>query len=83
MLLNDGKAFFFEGNLPFMILMQYHISCVFIFQDTRYTLLQLKSGQQASWIGYAVALHLIKDYDMAFRVLEEFRKTQEDVSVLL
>ena len=45
-------------------------------QDTRYQLLVLRPGQRASWIGYAMAYHLLKDYNMALRILEEFRKTQ-------
>lgn len=36
----------------------------------------LRPAQRASWIGYAMAYHLLKDYDMAIQVLEEFRKTQ-------
>lgn len=39
----------------------------------------LRPIQRASWIGYAMAHHLLKNYDMAFQVLEEFRKTQSDV----
>ena len=46
------------------------------FQDTRYQLLVLRPGQRASWIGYAMAYHLRKDYSMALRILEEFCKTQ-------
>ena len=52
------------------------ILSVRIFQDTRYQLLVLRPAQRASWIGYAMAYHLLKDYDMALRVLEEYRKTQ-------
>lgn len=58
-------------------MLQVHMRDMEGYRDTRYILLQLKSGQQASWIGYGVALHLVKDYDMAFTVLEEFRKTQQ------
>lgn len=47
------------------------------YKDTRYQLLCLRPAQRASWIGYAMAFHLIKDYEMAFSVLEEFRKTQQ------
>lgn len=47
-----------------------------ILQETRYQLLVLRPGQRASWIGYAMAYHLLEDYDMALNVLEEFRKTQ-------
>jgi len=47
-----------------------------LFQDTRYQLLVLRPAQRASWIGYAMAYHLLKDYDMALKVLEEYRKTQ-------
>lgn len=46
------------------------------YRDTRYQLLVLRPGQRASWIGYAMAYHLLKDYDMALKILEEFRKTQ-------
>ncbi|KAL8189827.1 UNVERIFIED_CONTAM: N-alpha-acetyltransferase 16, NatA auxiliary subunit, partial [Gekko kuhli] len=45
--------------------------------ETRYQLLQLRPTQRASWIGYAIAYHLLKDYDMALKLLEEFRKTQQ------
>lgn len=40
-------------------------------------MLVLRPAQRASWIGYAMAYHLLKDYDMALQVLEEFRKTQQ------
>ncbi|CAI9732064.1 N-alpha-acetyltransferase 15, auxiliary subunit-like [Octopus vulgaris] len=46
------------------------------YRDTRYQLLVLRPGQRASWIGYAMAYHLLRDYDMALKILEEFRKTQ-------
>ncbi|XP_068924750.1 N-alpha-acetyltransferase 16, NatA auxiliary subunit isoform X5 [Petaurus breviceps papuanus] len=46
-------------------------------EETRYQLLQLRPTQRASWIGYAIAYHLLKDYDMALKLLEEFRKTQQ------
>ncbi|KAJ7376307.1 N-alpha-acetyltransferase 15, NatA auxiliary subunit [Desmophyllum pertusum] len=46
------------------------------YRETRYQLLKLRPGQRASWIGYAISYHLLKDYDTAFTILEEFRKTQ-------
>ncbi|XP_038166054.1 N-alpha-acetyltransferase 16, NatA auxiliary subunit isoform X2 [Arvicola amphibius] len=46
-------------------------------RETRYQLLQLRPTQRASWIGYAIAYHLLKDYDMALKLLEEFRQTQQ------
>lgn len=46
------------------------------YRDTRYQLLVLRPGQRASWIGYAMSYHLLKDYEMAIKILEEFRKTQ-------
>lgn len=49
----------------------------FLLKETRYQLLQLRPTQRASWIGYAIAYHLLKDYDMALKLLEEFRKTQQ------
>ncbi len=50
---------------------------VFSFQDTRYQLFQLRPTQRASWIGFAMSHHLLSDYDMALKILEEFRKTQQ------
>ncbi|KAF6084559.1 N-alpha-acetyltransferase 16, NatA auxiliary subunit [Phyllostomus discolor] len=47
------------------------------YRETRYQLLQLRPTQRASWIGYAIAYHLLKDYDMALKLLEEFRQTQQ------
>lgn len=46
-------------------------------KETRYQLLQLRPAQRASWIGYAIAYHLLEDYEMAAKILEEFRKTQQ------
>ncbi|KAE9543854.1 hypothetical protein AGLY_001978, partial [Aphis glycines] len=44
--------------------------------DTRYQLFMLRPTQRASWIGYAMAYHLLNDHDMALKILETFRKTQ-------
>ena len=38
----------------------------------------LKPGQHQSWIGFAMAYHLVHDFDMAQSVLEEYRKTQQE-----
>uniref|UniRef100_A0A8C2PK34 N-alpha-acetyltransferase 16, NatA auxiliary subunit n=1 Tax=Capra hircus TaxID=9925 RepID=A0A8C2PK34_CAPHI len=51
------------------------------YRETRYQLLQLRPTQRASWIGYAIAHHLLKDYEMALKLLEEFRQTQQ-VSII-
>lgn len=45
-------------------------------QDTRYQLLKARPAQRSSWVGYALSYHLIKDYTMALKVMEEYRKTQ-------
>ncbi|CAK8697492.1 unnamed protein product [Clavelina lepadiformis] len=58
-------------------MLQVHMRDLEGYRETRYTLLQLKPGQRASWIGYAIANHLLKDYMVAFKVLEEFGKTQQ------
>ncbi|XP_040123092.1 N-alpha-acetyltransferase 16, NatA auxiliary subunit isoform X2 [Oryx dammah] len=47
------------------------------YRETRYQLLQLRPTQRASWIGYAIAHHLLRDYEMALKLLEEFRQTQQ------
>lgn len=46
------------------------------YKETRYQLLVLRPGQRASWIGYAMAFHLLKEYDMALKIIEAFRNTQ-------
>lgn len=51
--------------------------CSIVLQETRYQLLQLRPAQRASWIGYAIAYHLLEDYEMAAKIIEEFRKTQQ------
>jgi len=56
---------------------------LFCWQDTRHQLFKLKPAQRASWIGFAMAYHLMKDYDMAFKILEAFRKTQNVSRVIL
>ncbi|KAK1803966.1 hypothetical protein P4O66_003902 [Electrophorus voltai] len=48
------------------------------YTETRYQLLQLRPAQRASWIGYAIAYHLLQDYEMAAKIVEEFRKTQQN-----
>jgi len=45
------------------------------YRDTRHSLLRLRPGQRASWIGFAMAYHLLHDYVNALQVLEDFRKT--------
>lgn len=51
------------------------------YRDTRYQLLQLRPTQRVSWIGYAMAYHLLKDYDIALNILEEFAKTQQTKNI--
>ncbi|KAK6637267.1 N-alpha-acetyltransferase 15, NatA auxiliary subunit [Polyplax serrata] len=45
------------------------------YRDTRYQLFMLRPTQRASWIGFAMAYHLIGEYEMALKILEAFRKT--------
>ncbi len=47
------------------------------FQETRQQLFQLRPTQRASWIGFAMSYHLLDDHEMALKILEEFRKTQQ------
>jgi len=47
------------------------------YKETRHQLFQLRPTQRASWIGFAMSYHLMEDYDMALKILEEFRKTQK------
>ncbi|VDK71145.1 unnamed protein product [Anisakis simplex] len=41
-------------------------------KDSRYRLLILRPQQRFAWIGYATAYHLLKDYDMALKIVNEF-----------
>ncbi|VDN05705.1 unnamed protein product [Thelazia callipaeda] len=42
------------------------------YRDSRYRLLMLRPQQRIAWIGYATAYHLLKDYDMALKIVNEF-----------
>lgn len=48
------------------------------YKDTRYKLFELRPTQRASWIGYAMSFHLLKDFSTALKIIEEFRKTMQD-----
>merc|ERR1719431_378732 len=50
------------------------------YKETRHQLFQLRPTQRASWIGFAMSYHLMEDYEMALKILEEFRKTQKKPS---
>ena len=53
------------------------------YRDTRYRLLTLRPTQRHSWIGYAMSYHLLHDYDMALKILNEYKKTQMVDSLVL
>ncbi|WKX99571.1 hypothetical protein Q1695_014448 [Nippostrongylus brasiliensis] len=42
------------------------------YKESRYHLLRLRPTQRVSWIGYATAYHLLKDYEKALTILAEF-----------
>ena len=52
-----------------------------ILKDTRYQLLKLRPAQRGSWVGYAVAYHMLADYEMAIKVMGEYRNTQNVAQV--
>lgn len=58
-------------------MLQIHVRDLEGYRDTRYQLFMLRPTQRVSWIGYAMAYHLLKDFDMAVSILEEFRKTSQ------
>uniref|UniRef100_A0A2P2HYW5 N-alpha-acetyltransferase 15, NatA auxiliary subunit-like n=1 Tax=Hirondellea gigas TaxID=1518452 RepID=A0A2P2HYW5_9CRUS len=47
------------------------------YRETRYKLFELRPTHRASWIGYAMSFHLLKDYSSALKIIEEFRKTMQ------
>ncbi|EDV46699.1 N-alpha-acetyltransferase 16, NatA auxiliary subunit [Drosophila erecta] len=49
------------------------------YKETRYHLFMLRPSQHASWIGFAMSYHLLRDYDMANSILEEFSQSQTSI----
>uniref|UniRef100_A0A0N4ZVC9 N-alpha-acetyltransferase 16, NatA auxiliary subunit n=1 Tax=Parastrongyloides trichosuri TaxID=131310 RepID=A0A0N4ZVC9_PARTI len=47
------------------------------FRDTCYSLLSTKGMNKAVWMGYAVAHHLLGDYDMALKTLDLYQKSSQ------
>ena len=41
----------------------------------------MRPAQRSSWVGYALAYHMMGDYDMALKVMAEYRKTQSHPQV--
>lgn len=46
------------------------------FKETRYKILQLKTSQKYSWIGYCFALYLCGEYSSSNLLIEEFKKNR-------
>ncbi|KAH8238243.1 hypothetical protein KR032_001519 [Drosophila birchii] len=46
------------------------------YKETRHHLFTLRPSQQASWIGFAMSYHLLRDYEMANSILETFSQSQ-------
>ncbi|KAK0416501.1 hypothetical protein QR680_012527 [Steinernema hermaphroditum] len=42
------------------------------YRDSRFKLLKLRSGARMSWISYATAYHLLKNYDMASKIVDTY-----------
>lgn len=47
------------------------------FKKSRLDMLSLRPTLRASWIGYAIANHLLEERETAFAILEEFRNTTQ------
>ncbi|XP_012285201.1 N-alpha-acetyltransferase 15, NatA auxiliary subunit [Orussus abietinus] len=45
------------------------------YKDTRYQLFMLRPAQRASWIGFAISYHLLRDYETALKILDTFRNS--------
>ncbi|VDM59394.1 unnamed protein product [Angiostrongylus costaricensis] len=50
------------------------------YKESRYHLLRLRPTQRVSWIGYATAYHLLKDYEKALNILAEFLQNNKPSS---
>lgn len=59
-------------------MLQIHMRDLEGYRDTRYQLFMLRPAPKVSWIGYAMAYHLLKDYDMAISILDALHKTSVD-----
>lgn len=46
------------------------------YSESRFQLFKLRPTQRASWIGFALSLHLLEEYETATNILEEFRKSE-------
>ncbi|OQR72637.1 N-alpha-acetyltransferase 15 [Tropilaelaps mercedesae] len=47
------------------------------YHETRHKLFTLRPTQKASWIGFAMSYHLLDDYEMAVKLIDEFLKIQK------
>ena len=54
-------------------MLQVHIRDLNAFKETRYTLLGLRPSHRVNWIAYAIAHHLLKEYDVAIKLLDQLR----------
>lgn len=59
-------------------MLQIHMRDLEGYRDTRYQLFMLRPAPKVSWIGYAMAYHLLKDFDMAVSILDALHKTSVD-----
>lgn len=57
------------------------IRLVFSIKDSRYQLLVLRPTNKMGWIGYASAYHLLKDYDSALDIINEFKKNNKVIEM--
>ncbi|KAI6186735.1 hypothetical protein M3Y98_00164700 [Aphelenchoides besseyi] len=44
------------------------------YRDSRYQLLALRPGTKAHWVAYANACHMLGDYEMAIKIIDDFIK---------
>ncbi|KAH8408887.1 hypothetical protein KR009_003359 [Drosophila setifemur] len=49
------------------------------YKETRHHLFTLRPSQHASWIGFAMSYHLLRDYEMANSILDTFSQSQTSV----
>lgn len=75
MLIYFYKSVLYFDLLFFKFSLNVCILGILSFQDTRYQLFMLRPTQRASWIGFAISYHLLKDYEMALKILDTFRNS--------
>jgi len=71
------------GNLDILrnlSVLSIHVRDLEGYRDVRQQLFQQKPTQRASWGGLALSYHLLGDYELSLKILDEYKKSQNQVN---